>query len=90
MLKKAHRIIAMFKELLAGEQYVHPNVRTIVFNQISQYSVLRRDNTDGILDLLTYAPKVIQEYGVQIVSRGILGNIDANSNIDVDNPNSAF
>lgn len=90
MVKKASRIMTMFKALLAGEQYIHQSVRVTVYNQIQQYSVLRRDNTDGILDLMTYAPKMIELYGVQIVSRGILGNMDDNSNIDVDRMNSSF
>lgn len=59
---KNSRILNMFKQLLAGEIYVHPDCRAQVNLQISQFNPLKRDNTDGILDCLTYAPKVIELY----------------------------
>lgn len=66
---KISRIITMFKQLLAGEIWVHPSCQASVNLQISQFNPLKRDNTDGLLDCLTYAPKVIELYGPQILSR---------------------
>jgi hypothetical protein len=60
---KNSRILNMFKELLAGEILVHPNCTGAVNLQISQFNPLKRDNVDGLLDCLTYAPKVIELYG---------------------------
>jgi len=60
---KNSRILNMFKQLLAGEIYVHPDCKAQVNLQISQFNPLKRDNTDGLLDCLTYAPKVIEMYG---------------------------
>jgi hypothetical protein len=59
---KNSRILNMFKQLLAGEIYVHPDCKAQVNLQISQFNPLKRDNTDGLLDCVTYAPKVIEMY----------------------------
>lgn len=60
---KNSRILTMFKQLLAGEILIHPSCQAQVNLQISQFNPLKRDNTDGLLDCLTYAPKVIEMYG---------------------------
>lgn len=62
-LSKNARILTMFKSLLKGEIVVHPNCIPAVHLQCAQFNPLKRDNTDGILDLLTYSPKVIELYG---------------------------
>lgn len=69
---KNSRILEMFKSLLAGEQYIHPDVYAQVAIQITQFNPLKRDNTDGILDLLTYVPKVLNNFGEFIVSLNII------------------
>jgi hypothetical protein len=60
---KNSRILTMFKQLLAGEIRVHPGCTGPVNLQITAFNPLKRDNTDGLLDCLTYAPKVIELYG---------------------------
>lgn len=74
---KNSRILTMFKALLAGEIYMHPETKTAVYNQISHFNPLKRDNTDGILDLLTYAPRVVELYGAEIVSRSPITVMEA-------------
>jgi hypothetical protein len=69
---KNSRILNMFKQLLAGEIYVHPDCKAQVNLQISQFNPLRRDNTDGLLDCLTYAPKVIEMYGNLLLASTII------------------
>ena len=49
----------------------------------------RTDNTDNILDLLTYMPKVLEMYGEYIVNMGVL-QYQAASEIDVPEHNSCF
>jgi len=72
---KNSRILTMFKQLLAGEILIHPDCSAACNLQISQFNPLKRDNTDGLLDLLTYAPKVIEMYmdlilsGLQIIEQ---------------------
>jgi hypothetical protein len=66
---KNSRIINMFKQLLAGEVRVHPNCSPQVNLQITNFNPLRRDNTDGILDLLAYAPRVPELYSEFISSQ---------------------
>ena len=71
-LSKNTRILNMFKQLIAAEVQLHPAVRTQVFYQISQFNPLKRDNVDGILDLLTYAPRVVAEHGSLIAFNTII------------------
>lgn len=71
-LSKNSRILTMFKSLQAGEILLHPKVKSTVHYQISQFNSLKRDNVDGILDLLTYAPKVIELYTEFIQSNTIV------------------
>jgi hypothetical protein len=67
-LSKNTRILNMFKELVKGEILVAPEVRSQVLTQAAQFNALKRDNVDGILDLLTYAPRVLQEMPHRLIS----------------------
>ena len=58
---KNSRIAEMFKRLMAGEQYLGKDTRVQVFNQITGFNPLKTNNVDGILDCITYAPKVLEE-----------------------------
>lgn len=59
---KNSRIINMFKQLLAAEVRYHPRTAALVNHQIINFNPLKRDNVDGILDLLAYAPRVPEMY----------------------------
>ncbi len=76
---KGSRILTMFKSYQAGEIFVDPAVRPLVHSQIQTYNVLRKDNTDDILDLLTYAPKVMEQYGEYVQITSVILNQDAGS-----------
>ena len=39
-----------------------------MLTQAAQFNALKRDNVDGILDLLTYAPRVIQEMPHKLIA----------------------
>jgi len=56
--------------------------------QITQFNPLKRDNTDGLLDLLTYAPLVVQEFGEYVVQGNIVESqeFDALEIIDFNSP----
>jgi hypothetical protein len=69
---KNSRILQMFLQLLKGEVWVHPDCVPATYLQIAQFNPLKRDNVDGILDLLTYASKVIEMYQHQIVSSNVI------------------
>lgn len=69
---KNARIITMFKQLLAGEILLSQKVKAIVFNQITSFNPLKTNNTDGILDLLTYAPRVPEMYGEYIMAGQVI------------------
>ena len=72
-LSKVTRILNMFKELASGDIIIHPDVKVQVHYQISQFRPLKRDNVDGILDLLTYSPRVISEFGHFIAMQAPMG-----------------
>jgi hypothetical protein len=61
-LSKNSRILNMFKSYQKGEIWVHPRTRAQVHAQMSAFNPLKTDNVDGILDLLTYAPRVVSEF----------------------------
>jgi len=76
---KNSRILAMFKQLKAGEIFISPECKGEVFMQISQWNPLKRDNVDDILDLLAYAPKVLEMYGEYVASASIWVQQDGDS-----------
>ena len=88
-LSKNSRILKALKSYAAGEIFVDPAVKADVHTEITQFNVLRTDNTDNILDLLTYMPKVLEMYGEYIVNMGVL-QYQAASEIDVPEHNSCF
>lgn len=63
---KTSRILDMFKQLVAGEVYLHRDTRAQVYYQVSQWNYLRRDNVDNTLDLITYISKVLSTYQIEI------------------------
>jgi len=75
-LSKNSRILTMFKSYLSGELYVHPRCKAAAHLQMSQFNPLKRDNTDGILDLLTYSPRVVEMYGQYITSISVISSED--------------
>jgi len=78
-LSKVTRILNMFKELVSGDIIIHPDVKTQVHYQISQFKPLKRDNVDGILDLLTYSPRVLAEFGDYIAMQAPLASQEIGS-----------
>ena len=74
MVKKSARICSMFLQLLKGELWIHPDCVPETHLQISQFNPLKKDNVDGILDLLTYATRVIETYEGQLISSNLILN----------------
>ncbi len=69
---KNSRILSMFKQLVPSsldsasstpDILIHPEVKAHVTGRITQFNPLTRNNTDNVLDLLTYAPRVVAEFG---------------------------
>jgi hypothetical protein len=76
---KNSRILSMFRALAKGEILLHPEVRPAVYLQIGQFQPLKRDNNDGILDLLCYGPKVLEMYGTEILNSNIIAEQESNA-----------
>lgn len=89
MNAKNSRILTMFKSYAQGELFVHPDCRPAVHLQITQFNPLKRDNTDGLLDLLTYAPKIMSEFGEFIVMQNIIEHQEFEA-IEVPDFNTSF
>lgn len=101
---KNSRILAMFKKLLPGqntgetdivtgirapELYIHPDCKPQVDLQIIQFNPRKTDNTDNTLDCLTYAHKVMDQYGPQILMGSVVDMQDVNGST-VEEHNHAF
>jgi hypothetical protein len=65
---KNARITDAMKQLMAGETLLHPSVKSQVVHQIANWNPIKRDNEDGILDLLAYAHRVLELYGAQLMT----------------------
>jgi hypothetical protein len=76
---KNARILDMFKALLAGEIYVATEARPPLFSQVQAFNATKTNNVDGLLDCVTYAPKVIELYGEYIASQLTLNLQDVNA-----------
>lgn len=65
---KNSRIIGMLKQLTAEKQrvWIVPQVRSVVIHQITYFDPTKMTNTDDVLDILAYAPQVVQIYGPQL------------------------
>jgi len=88
-VNKASRILSMLKGYAKGEIFVSQDCRAAVHLQITQFNPMKRDNIDGILDLLTYAPKVMELYGEYIVTTNLLAFQDLEA-VKVPEFNSPF
>lgn len=86
---KNTRILEYFKSYAKGEIFVKDSCKLEVHLQITQFNPLKRDNTDGLLDLMTYAPRVIQEYGEFVVASNIIESQEFDS-IEIPDFNSPF
>lgn len=86
---KNARILDMFKSYAAGELFVHDNCKLEVHLQISQFNPLKTNNTDGILDLLTYAPRVLTEFSDYLASSSVI-EAQEWEEVDVPEDNSCF
>lgn len=60
---KVKRITDAVKMISKKEMLVHPRVKSLVINQLTAWNPLKRDNVDGILDTLGYAPQMLEKYG---------------------------
>lgn len=76
---KNARILAMLKIYAGGELFVHPDCRPAVHMQITSFNPLKRDNTDGLLDLLTYAPRVLSTFGQYVIAGSLIQTQEFNA-----------
>lgn len=78
-LSKNTRIMTMFKSYMKGEIIVHPRCQAKVHSQMAGFNALKRDNVDGILDLLTYSPKVLENFGPLLAIQTVFGDQEFNA-----------
>ena len=86
---KNTRILEFFKAYAKGELFAREEARLSLHLQITQFQPLKRDNTDGILDLMTYAPRVVQEFGEFVVASNIIESQEFDG-LEVPELNSPF
>lgn len=86
---KNSRISDAMKALTAGEIILHAKVKQQVVHQIANWNPLKRNNEDGILDLLAYCSRVLELYGPMLASETTIEVQDASS-AEVVEDNHAF
>ena len=87
---KPSRIAGMMKEIWKknGLIKLHNNVRPLAFNEIQNYSPGKTKQVDNVLDNLTYAPKVIEQYGQDIAMRTVINMLE--TVVEIPEHNSPF
>ena len=86
---KNSRILNMLKSYAGGEIFVYEECKLEVHTQITEFDPMKRDNTDGILDLLTYAPRMIAEFGELVAAMDLIQSQEFDA-IGVPDFNSPF
>lgn len=81
---KNSSIITMFKELMEGELFLHPDAKADVYDQIIEFRPEKSENTDDILDVCAYANKVYLRYERDCVCALINGDFDNESSGVID------
>lgn len=74
---KNSRISAGLKALQSSDIILHHSVRAKVQTQIANWNPMKKNNVDDILDVVSYAPKVMTEYAYDIMTRENFVVIDA-------------
>lgn len=69
---KNSRIIKFFQSYAKGEIFVSPECQPEVHLQITEFNPLKTNNVDDVLDLLCYAPKVLEMFPHLIVTSSAL------------------
>ena len=65
---KNSRIAQGLKSMQAGEIILHGKIRSLVQKQIADWNPLKKDNIDDILDVISYAPKVLTDHAFDIMT----------------------
>lgn len=65
---KNARIMDAIKAVLANDIPVHPDALPAVSKQMIEFQPLKRNNNDGILDLLTFPNEIIELYGGLLIT----------------------
>lgn len=83
-IAKNSRITDMLRGLVANEQAIHDCCRSAAFKQIVEWKPLRRNNNDGILDLLTFAQRALNDYEGLMLSQEeiIIQELDSEKTIE--------
>lgn len=87
---KNSRITALLKSLTQGEAFVHDSIRSLVISEIRNWDPMKRDNNDDILDVMSYAPRAIELYAVEMTSDIEAFIVDQEVGEGVVDYNSAF
>lgn len=71
-MQKNNRILSALALYMKGELKVHTKARPLLHNQIRGFNPMKSKNVDGILDCITYMPKLIELYEGLMRSENII------------------
>jgi hypothetical protein len=74
LFSKNSRIAEALKQINAGELMIHPSCKSKVVYQAAHWNPMKRDNVDGILDLLAYAQKMMNLFGHMMTIEAVIEN----------------
>jgi hypothetical protein len=77
--RKNDRIKKGFNRLVAGEVFLHSNIRSLVLSQYSEWNPLKINNVDELIDLVGYCEEVLQRYPELIVRNLLTSESSSNS-----------
>ena len=86
---KNARILKMLRSYAAGELFAVGEAKLALHTQILGFNPMKTDNTDGVLDLMTYAPRVMSEFAEFVVSTNLIEMQEFEA-IDVPEDNCCF
>lgn len=86
---KNTRILEWLKGYAKGETFVHDDAKLPVHSQVTAFNPLKKDNTDGLLDLMTYANKVMEEFSEFVVASNLIESQEFEA-LEVPDFNSPF
>ena len=79
----------MLRSYAAGELFAVGEAKLALHTQILGFNPMKTDNTDGVLDLMTYAPRVMSEFAEFVVSTNLIEMQEFEA-IDVPEDNCCF
>lgn len=89
-VSKNSRILTALKQLQAKEISIAPEIASVIFNQVYNFNPKKTDNIDDVLDIIAYAPRVVNEYGPMIAVPDLANDYEESIGVEPEHITSAI